>query len=62
MKSMLFFDLGDLLAERRLADAQSLRSTREVKFLRQDNDGVQVTHLSVGEHFSKPLSPSGKDR
>jgi len=55
MKSMLFFDLSDLLAERRLADAQSLRSAREVKFLGQDNDCVQVTYINVGEHCSKPF-------
>jgi len=62
MKSMLFFDLSDLLAERRLADAQSLRSAREVKFLGQDNDCVQVTYINVGEHCSKPLSPNRRDR
>jgi hypothetical protein len=36
LKSILFFDLADLLAERGLADAQSLRSAGEVKFLCQD--------------------------
>jgi hypothetical protein len=62
MKSKLFFDLSDLLAERRLADAQSLRSVREVEFLGQNNDCVQVTHFNVGEHCSIPLSPNGKNR
>ena|ERR1700687_602734 len=62
MKSMLFFDLSDLLAERRLADTQSLRCAREVKFLRQDNDCVQVTYINVGEHFSKPFRKNGEDQ
>ena len=61
-KSKLFFDLSDLLAERRLADAQSLRSVREVEFLGQNNDCAQVTHFNIGEHCSKPLSPSGRNR
>jgi hypothetical protein len=56
MKSKLFFDLSNLLAERRLADAQPLRSTREIKFLGENNDGVQVTYFNPGEHVSGPLS------
>src|SRR5208337_624671 len=62
MKSMLFFDLSDLFAERRLADAQSLRSVREVKFLGQNNDCLQMAHINVGEQCSIPLSPIGKNR
>ena len=62
MKSMVFFDLSDLFAERRLGDVQSVGSPREVQFLGQDNDCVQVTHFNVGEHCSKPLSPNGRNR
>src|SRR5713226_7871892 len=55
MEYMLCFEVGNLLAERGLADAQSLRSTREVKFLGQNNDGVQVTHFHVGQHSPSPF-------
>jgi hypothetical protein len=49
-KSMLFFDLSDLSAERRLGKVQSVRGPCEVQLFGQDNDGVQVTDFNVGEH------------
>ncbi len=41
MKSVVFFDLGNLFAECRLSDVQSVGSTREVQLLGQDIDCVQ---------------------
>ena len=40
MKSLVFFDLGNLFAECRLGDVQSVGSAREVQFLGQDIDCV----------------------
>jgi hypothetical protein len=54
VKSMLFFEVGNLLADRRLGDVQSVRGPREVPLFRQDNDCVQVADFEVGEHCSKP--------
>jgi hypothetical protein len=54
LKAMLLFKFGDLFAERRLADSQYLGSSREVHLFSQDNDGLQVTHINVGEHCSNP--------
>jgi hypothetical protein len=54
VKFMLFFEVGNLLAERRLGDVQSVRGPREVQLFGQDNDCVQVTDFEVGEHCSKP--------
>jgi hypothetical protein len=54
VKSMLFFEIGNLFAERRLGDVQSVRGPREVPLFGQDNDCVQVTDFEVGEHCSKP--------
>ena len=45
---MLFFDVSDLFAERRLGDMQSVRGAREVQLLGQDNDCMQVTHFNAG--------------
>jgi hypothetical protein len=50
VKSMLFFEVGNLLAERRLGDMQSVRGSREVPLFGQDNDGVQVADFEVREH------------
>jgi hypothetical protein len=50
MKSVVFFDLGDLFAECRLGDVQYVGSAREVQFLGQDIDCVQMTDIEVGEH------------
>jgi len=61
-KSKLLFDLSDLSAERRLGKVQSVGGPREVQLFGQDNDGVQMTYFSPGEHSSKPLSPDGRDR
>jgi hypothetical protein len=47
---MLFFEVGNLFAERRLGDVQSVRGSREVPLFGQDNDGVQVAYFEVGEH------------
>jgi hypothetical protein len=54
LKSMFFFEVGNLFAERRLGDVQSVRGPREVALFGQDNDGVQVADFWVGEHGSKP--------
>jgi hypothetical protein len=54
MKSMFFFEVGNLFAERRLGDVQSVRGPREVPLFGQDNDCVQVADFEVGEHCSKP--------
>ena len=53
---MLFFEVGNLFAERRLGDVQSVRGSREVPLFGQDNDCVQVAEFEVGEHCSKPQS------
>jgi hypothetical protein len=50
LKSMLFFDLSDLFAERRLGEVQSVGSPSEVQFFSQDNYCVQVADFEVGEH------------
>ena len=49
---MLFFDLSDLFAERRLGDVQSVGGPREVQLFAQDNDCVQVPEFNVGKHSS----------
>ena len=59
---MLFLDLIDLLAERRLGNVQSVGGPSEIQLFGQDNDGVQMTYFNPGEHSSKPLSPDGRDR
>jgi hypothetical protein len=58
---MLFFDLSDLFAERRLGDMQSVSGPREVQLFAQYNDCVQVPEFNVGEHWSTPLSLDGKN-
>jgi hypothetical protein len=55
VKSTLFFEFGDLLAERRLSNVQPVRRPREVPLFGQDNHCVQVTHFEVGEHRSNPF-------
>jgi hypothetical protein len=37
---MLFFDLSDLSAKRRLAEVQSMGGPREIQLFAQDNDCV----------------------
>jgi hypothetical protein len=54
VKLMLFFEVGNLFAEGRLSDVQSVRGPREVTLFGQDNDCVQVTDFEVGEHGSRP--------
>jgi hypothetical protein len=54
VKPMVIFKFGDLFAERRLADPQQLSGSREVQFFSKDHDGLQVTHVNVGEHCSEP--------
>jgi hypothetical protein len=55
VKSVVFFDLGNLFAECRLGDVQSVGSPREVQLFGQDNDCVQVTYFDRGEHRSNSL-------
>src|SRR5258708_1161038 len=54
MKPMLFLKFFDLFAERRLADSQYLCSSREVQLFSQNDCGVQVARVNVGEHCSEP--------
>src|ERR1700688_2523271 len=54
VKSMLCFEVGNLLAQRRLGYVQSIRRSREVQLFGQDNHCVQVTDFEVGEHCSNP--------
>jgi len=61
VKSMFFFEVGNLFAERRLGDVQSVRGPREVPLFGQNNDCVQVTDFEVGEHVSNPSLPNGGD-
>jgi len=60
VKSMLFFEVRNLSAERRLADVQFIRGTREVQFLGQNDDGMQLMHVKVGEHCSKSFRQAAK--
>jgi hypothetical protein len=53
MKLMLFFEVGNLLAERWLGNVQSVRSPCEVQFFGQDNHCVQVTDFEIGEHIAQ---------
>src|SRR5271157_3992955 len=62
VKSIVFFDLSDLFAERRLGDVQSVGGPSKAQLLGQNNDCVQVPDFNVGEHCSKPLSPNGRHR
>jgi hypothetical protein len=55
VKSMFCFEVGNLFAERRLGDVQSIRGPREVPLFGQDNDCVQVTDFEVGKHHSEPF-------
>jgi len=60
VKSMLFFEVRNLSAERRLADVQFIRGPREVQFLGQDDDGMQLMHFKVGEHHSKSFRQTAR--
>jgi hypothetical protein len=62
VKSIVFFDLSDLFAERRLGNVQSVGGPSKAQLLGQNNDCVQVPEFNVGEHCSKPLSPNGRNR
>jgi len=42
---MLFFEVRNLSAEHRLAGVQFIRGPREVQFLGQDDDGMQLNFL-----------------
>jgi hypothetical protein len=53
-KSVLFFDLGDLSAERGLGEVQSESGLREVQLFAQGNDCVQVAYFNVGKHGFNP--------
>jgi hypothetical protein len=60
VKSMLFFEVRNLSAERRLADVQFIRGPREVQLLGQDDDGMQLMQFKVGEHCSKSFRQTAK--
>ena len=56
-KAKLFFELGYLLAECRLADIQSDRCAREIQFFGQNDDSVQVTYFNVWiQHLKPPMA------
>ncbi len=59
--SKLLFDLGDLSAERRLGDVQSVGGPSKVQFLGQNYNCLKVTHFDTGEHCSTPFSPNDRD-
>lgn len=59
MKSMFSFEVGNLFAERRLGDMQSVRGPPEVQLFGQGNDCKQVTDFNAGKHCSKPRSRVG---
>jgi hypothetical protein len=61
VKSMFCFEVGNLFAERRLGDVQSIRGPREVPLFGQNNDCVQVTDFEVGEHRSNLSLPNRGD-
>jgi hypothetical protein len=61
VKSMFLFEVGNLFAERRLGDVQSIGGPREVPLFGQNNDCVQVTDFEVGEPGSNPSLPNGGD-
>jgi hypothetical protein len=54
VKSVLFFEVGNLPAQSRLAYIQSESSSREIQFLSEDIDREKVADFNVGEHCSKP--------
>jgi len=54
VKSVVFFEIGDLPAQSRLTDIQSEGSSREIEFFSEDIDSEKVTDLDVGEHGSQP--------
>ncbi len=56
VKSLFFFKIGNLSAERRLGDVQSIGGPREVSLFSQGNDGVHMTYINAGKHGSKPRS------
>jgi hypothetical protein len=51
---MPFFEVGNLFAESRLRDVQSVRGPREVPLFSQDNDCLQMPNFDLGEHFAPP--------
>jgi hypothetical protein len=56
VKSILFFEVRNLFAERRLGFMQCVRGSPEVQLFGQDNDCKQVTDFNAGEHGFKPHS------
>jgi hypothetical protein len=54
MKTMVFFEFVDLLAERRLADTENLGSSCNVQLVGQNDHGVQVARVNVREHIQTP--------
>jgi hypothetical protein len=56
VKPVRFFKFGDLFAERSLADSQYLGGPREVQLFGQNDRGVQMARINVGEHRSDPRS------
>jgi len=54
LKSLFFFEVGNLFTERGLGDVQSVRGPREVELLRHGNDRVHMTYINVGKHCSHP--------
>jgi hypothetical protein len=57
VKAVVLFKFRDLFAERRLADTEYLRGSREAQLIGQNDDGVQVARVNVGEHCSNPKGP-----
>jgi hypothetical protein len=59
VKSVFGFEVGNLFAERRLGDMQSVRRTPEVQLFGQGNDCKQVTYFNAGKHGSNTRSRVG---
>ena len=55
VKSILLFELCDLLTKRRLGDVQPVRRTSEVHFFGQNDYCMEMTHFDIGEHNLPPL-------
>jgi hypothetical protein len=59
VKSVLGFEVGNLLAECRLGYMQSVCGPPEVQLFGQGNDRKQVTDFNGGKHCCKPRSRVG---
>jgi hypothetical protein len=59
VKSILFFEVGNLFAKGRLSNIQSASGLRETQLFSQDNHRVQVPNFDMRKHCSEPRSTVG---